>query len=196
MARVVAFLRAINVGGRDHGAAQALFEAEGLGSVGTFITSGNVIFESRATRLDRLEATLAAHLEAELGYGVAVFLRTGAELAAIASHPAFPPGEVRGAYAVHVAFLGAPPSRAAARTVAGFTTAEDAFPCGAGRSTGCVASGPATPRSATCASRRCSECPPPSATAIPSTGSSRSTASRRPRGGAPDDRPLLRLPHL
>ncbi|MBK6779234.1 MAG: DUF1697 domain-containing protein [Gemmatimonadetes bacterium] len=129
MARVVAFLRAINVGGHIVPMARlkALFEAQGLAGVETFIASGNVIFESRATRLDRLEATLAAHLEAELGYGVAVFLRTGAELAAIASHPAFPPGEVRGAYAVHVAFLGAPPSRAAARTVAGFTTAEDAF---------------------------------------------------------------------
>ncbi|MBK9068872.1 MAG: DUF1697 domain-containing protein [Gemmatimonadetes bacterium] len=129
MARVVAFLRAINVGGHTVTMARlkALFEAQGLGSVETFIASGNVIFESRATRLDRLEASLAGHLEAELGYGVAVFLRTGAELAAIASHPAFPPIEAQRAYAVHVAFLGAPPSRAAARTVAGFTTTHDAF---------------------------------------------------------------------
>ncbi len=129
MPRIVAFLRAINVGGHTVSMARlkALFEAQGLDGVETFIASGNVLFESRATRLDRLEATLSRRLEAELGYAVGVFLRTGAELAAIAAHPAFTPAETARAFAVHVAFLGAPLSPAARRTVAGFTTAEDAF---------------------------------------------------------------------
>ena len=129
MARIVAFLRAINVGGHTVSMARlkTLFEDRGLAGVETFIASGNVLFESRAARLDRLEAALSKHLEESLGYGVGVFLRTGAEVAAIAAHPAFPPAEAAGAYAVHVAFLGSPLTAAARRTVAGFTSANDAF---------------------------------------------------------------------
>lgn len=129
MPRIVAFLRAINVGGHTVSMARlkALFEARGLGGVETFIASGNVVFEHRATGLDRLEATLSRHLEAELGFPVGVFLRTGAEVAAIAAHPAFTPAELARAFAVHVALLGAPLSAAARRRVAGFTTPQDAF---------------------------------------------------------------------
>ncbi len=129
MPRIVAFLRAINVGGHVVSMARlkALFEAQGLTGVETFIASGNVLFESRATRLDRLAASISRALAAGLGYPVGVFLRTGAEVAAIAAHPAFPPAQAAGAFAVHVAFLGAPLSPAARRLVAGFTTPDDAF---------------------------------------------------------------------
>lgn len=63
MARHVALLRAINVGGRTvkmdvlRGACEAL----GLTSVETFIASGNVIFESRA-RAAVLEEKIETHL--------------------------------------------------------------------------------------------------------------------------------------
>ena len=48
-ARLVAFLRAINVGGHNvkMDRLRELFEALGLSNVETFIASGNVIFDSR-----------------------------------------------------------------------------------------------------------------------------------------------------
>ncbi|MBA3354552.1 MAG: DUF1697 domain-containing protein [Pyrinomonadaceae bacterium] len=53
MPKYVAFLRAINVGGHivkmDH--LRQLFEALGFSNVDTFITSGNVIFDSMSNAL-------------------------------------------------------------------------------------------------------------------------------------------------
>jgi uncharacterized protein (DUF1697 family) len=48
MPKYVAFLRAINVGGRTvkMGHLRSLFEAMGFSNVETFIASGNVIFDS------------------------------------------------------------------------------------------------------------------------------------------------------
>lgn len=86
----VALLRSVNVGGRGKvtmAQLRALFEAEGLGGVRTWITSGNVLFE-----IDRTEAELASRLEArvreELGLDTRVLLRDRAELdRAIADNP-------------------------------------------------------------------------------------------------------------
>ena len=57
MTRCVAFLRAVNVGGRTvkMEALRAAFEALGFEPVQTFIASGNVIFETRARGLAALE---------------------------------------------------------------------------------------------------------------------------------------------
>src|SRR5215218_8854393 len=110
MARYVAFLRAINVGGHTVKMEELrrLFGELGLEQVTTFIASGNVIFETRARDLAALEKKIAAHLEKALGYPVATFIRSTAELAAIAAHEPFPdtPSEEGSLY---IAFLHAPP---------------------------------------------------------------------------------------
>jgi len=82
--RYVAFLRAINVGGHvvKMDRLRTLFEELGLAKVETFIASGNVLFDSRAAATT-LETRIEKHLRAALGYEVATFLRTGAELAAV-----------------------------------------------------------------------------------------------------------------
>ena len=86
MAVHVALLRAINVGGRvvKMDALRAQCEAVGLSKVETFIASGNVIFESRAGAA-ALEKKIEAQLRATLGYEVATFIRSGAELDAAAA---------------------------------------------------------------------------------------------------------------
>ncbi len=89
MAKYAAFLRAVNLGPtRKISSAdlRAAFEKLGFESVATFRTSGNVIFEARRKPVARsIEAELAKVLGAE----VPVFLRTEAEIGAMAAHEPF-----------------------------------------------------------------------------------------------------------
>lgn len=113
MTRYVAFLRGLNVGGhtvamddlRRH------VEALGLASVSTFIASGNVLFasdEDPAALAPRIEAGLRA----ALGYEVATFLRSDAEVAAVAAHAPFSRVEPRAGDTMHVVFLRSAPEGA------------------------------------------------------------------------------------
>ncbi|NTU65398.1 MAG: DUF1697 domain-containing protein [Chloroflexi bacterium] len=107
MPRYIAFLRAINVGGhtvkmdvlRQH------FEGLGFASVETFIASGNVVFETTKKNARSLEWKIEEHLHAALGYEVATFIRTDAELAAIAQYQPFSAALLKTAQALNVAFL-------------------------------------------------------------------------------------------
>jgi len=89
--KLVAFLRAINVGGHtvEMARLKQLFEKLGLGGVETFIASGNVIFDAPKGSAAALEKKIAAHLEKSLGYEVATMLRTPAELVAVLAHEPF-----------------------------------------------------------------------------------------------------------
>lgn len=92
MQRYIAFLRAINVGGHNVKMDQlrTLFSALGFGGVATFIASGNVVFEADGDAAE-LEARIERHLHESLGYEVATFLRTPAQLAEIIAYPPFAP---------------------------------------------------------------------------------------------------------
>ena len=83
MPRCVAFLRAINVGGRtvkmDY--LRSLFEDLGFADVETFIASGNVVFESKSKGVEALAKKIESRLGGALGYEVATFLRTDAQIA-------------------------------------------------------------------------------------------------------------------
>jgi uncharacterized protein (DUF1697 family) len=107
--RYIAFLRAINVGGHvvKMDRLRKLFLGEGFTKVETFIASGNVIFDG-AGRTDALERSIETMLEDALGYEVAAFVRTGAELRSLAAHDAFAPAAVSRATAFNVAFLAKP----------------------------------------------------------------------------------------
>ena len=129
MPRYIAFLRAINVGGHtvkmDH--LRRLFEALDFDHVATFIASGNVVFETPDTDADGLEDTIEVHLQEALGYPVATFLRSAAEVAAIAAYEPFPDADfdVDGA-ALYIAFLPSIPSdEAQAKLMAARTPADD-----------------------------------------------------------------------
>lgn len=113
MTRYVAFLRSINTPPRHVKMArlQTVFNGLGFENVATFIASGNVIFDTD----DPFDLVLRieAALEADLGFEVPVFLRTGAETIAVAECQPFPDhlGELE------VSFLASKPSRAAARAL-------------------------------------------------------------------------------
>lgn len=124
MVRFVAFLRAINVGGRTVRMSdlRAIFESMSLTQVQTFIASGNVIFESRSRDAGALEKRIAARLEQSLGFDVATFVRTDVEVAAIAGHRPFSPADLQSAVALNVALLGVPPSSHARRAITALST--------------------------------------------------------------------------
>lgn len=107
MPRYIAFLRAINVGGHTvkMEVLRQLFEALGFSNVETFIASRNVVFETTAKNARTLEKTIAQQLRAVLGYEVATFIRTDAELAAVAQYQPFSPSQIAAATAFNVAFL-------------------------------------------------------------------------------------------
>lgn len=120
MPRYIALLRAINVGGHTvkMDRLRALFEELNLTHVETFIASGNVIFDTRSTQPAALETKITRHLSTALGYPVDTFLRTPAELEAIAAHQPFAPEDhAHPDYYLYVLFLAQAPSPAAARQV-------------------------------------------------------------------------------
>lgn len=82
MARLVAFLRGINVGGRivTKDRLQGVFRDLGFKDVDTYRQSGNVIFEARGIDPEKVRTIIEAELRRKLGYDVAVFIRTFAEL--------------------------------------------------------------------------------------------------------------------
>jgi len=129
MSRCIAFLRAVNVGGRTvkMAALRDAFEALGFTGVETFIASGNVIFETRARDFAALERKIETHLNTAFGFEIHTFIRGADELAAIASHPAFDAAEVAAASTFVVGFLAAVPSAEALRTIQRFNTDIDRF---------------------------------------------------------------------
>ncbi|HXG72573.1 MAG TPA: DUF1697 domain-containing protein [Gemmatimonadaceae bacterium] len=116
--RYVAFLRAVNVGGRivKMDVLRRILEKLGLSHVSTFIASGNVIFESPADPID-LELAIESTLKKALGYDVTTMVRSMDDVAAIL-------GTVRKrqltavtGVTLYVGVLKATPSRGAARAV-------------------------------------------------------------------------------
>ena len=104
--KYIAFLRAINVGGhvvkmevlRGH------FETLGFSNVETFIASGNVIFESKAKPAS-MQIKIERLLHESLGYEVATFIRTLAEVDAVSRYQAFTAAAMKSAGALCVGFL-------------------------------------------------------------------------------------------
>jgi uncharacterized protein (DUF1697 family) len=117
MPRYVAFLRAVNVGGRivKMEELRGLFAAAGFSNVETFIASGNVIFDTRAKPGPALEGKIEEALRNALGYDVPTFVRSLEEVAAAAGRSLFPEKEVAAAGALLVGLLKPPVDPAAGK---------------------------------------------------------------------------------
>ena len=106
---------------------RSLFEGLGFAEVETFIASGNVIFRTGEQDTQSLEAQIARGLEEALGYEVATFIRTEAELAQIAAYEAFPPAQLEAATAYNIAFLHERLDDQSKQILMGLQTEIDAF---------------------------------------------------------------------
>jgi uncharacterized protein (DUF1697 family) len=127
MARYVAFLRAINVGGHvvKMDALRAHFENMGFQKVATFIASGNVVFDTPLGDAAALEKTIEQQLKVALGYEVVTFLRTPKEIAKLLQMQPFPQSEIDAPDAtLYIGFLSSPPSKAAIDKLMAFSTRE------------------------------------------------------------------------
>src|SRR6185312_9395937 len=126
----IAFLRAINVGGRvvKMENLRALFTKAGFTGVETFIASGNVVFDlSASAKGPALEKKIEAMLRDALGYDVATLVRTGAELKAVAEHEPFTPAQLQRAFTVNVAFLRQAPDPKALKALEAAKLPTDTF---------------------------------------------------------------------
>jgi uncharacterized protein (DUF1697 family) len=129
MPRFVAFLRAINVGGRVVTMAELRghFEALGFDDVDSFIASGNIVFSSRSTSVPALDKKIAKGLHAVLGYDVPCFVRTGEEVAAISKYKPFTATQMVDSLTFCVGLLGEPLAPTAKKALMALQTPIDIF---------------------------------------------------------------------
>ena len=129
--RYVALLRGINVGGRNKVAMADLrqaFEDGGYGAARTYIQSGNVIFESGATRRT-LEADLERLLEARFALPLVVVVRSHDQLRGVVDRAPAGFGAAPATYHSDVVFLKAPlTAKQAMRVVAVREGVDQAWP--------------------------------------------------------------------
>ena len=130
MARHVAFLRAINVGGNRLVAMEQLrksFAKLGFKDVETFIASGNVVFSSASRDHLKLARQIETQLEADLGFDVDTFVRTTEEVVAIAKYQPFAAKAIGAAAGFNVGFLSEPLPPASCKALEAMGTGIDAF---------------------------------------------------------------------
>ena len=125
MARYVAFLKAINVGGHvvQMDELRELFSGLKFSNVETFIASGNVIFKTKSAPDQKLEQRIEKHLEAALGYAVGTFVRSMEEIRVVSEHEPFS----KKGLVLNVAFIRQPLTASVVEQVMGFNTEVDDF---------------------------------------------------------------------
>ena len=127
MARHVALLRGINVGGHRRISMPDLrdvLEAAGYEVVGTLLQSGNVVVKAKGSA-KALGPALEALIEKELGVDPLVVVRTHAELGAVIDANPFPDA-VAHPKLLHVSFLSAKPKAAVVKELEGADWGADA----------------------------------------------------------------------
>jgi uncharacterized protein (DUF1697 family) len=119
MPKYAAFLRGINVSNRRASGEALRSACSGLGleEVATFRASGNLVFATaRSEPEGKLAKRVEEGLEAALGYAVPVFLRSAAEVRAVAGHEPFDAKLLAGSEGkLQVVFLTRKPTAAKAR---------------------------------------------------------------------------------
>ena len=129
MSRYAAFLRGINLGSRRRVSnldLRSLFEELGFEEVATFRGSGNIAFESPGAVEAKLTGRIEKGLAKSLGFDVTVFLRSAAEIRAIAAQRPFEPGALKSSKGkLQVALLPRKPATGACKKVLAETTDYD-----------------------------------------------------------------------
>ena len=127
--RCLAFLRAVNVRGQAVSMEylRTIFEAEGFTRVETFLEGGNIVFDGDAEDPAGLERVIEQMLVDALGYEVATFLRTDAEVRNIAKYTPFLPAFIKAAASMNVAMFKEPLADNQARAIMALKTKTDDF---------------------------------------------------------------------
>jgi uncharacterized protein (DUF1697 family) len=126
--RYVAFLRAINIGGRRASSQQlaACLADRGFENVANFRASGNLIFDAPRESPTALTRRVDDALTTGLGFEVRSFLRTAAQVRAIATFEPFPSKVLsRSEGKLQVALLAKSPSKRARTDILALATDAD-----------------------------------------------------------------------
>ena len=113
MARYVALLRGINVGGKNQirmADLKACFEEQGFEDVATYIASGNVLFDSGERSSTKLTQQIERALGTRFGYAATVVIRSGSQMRGVVEKAPKGYGSQPARYLSDVAFL-MPPLR-------------------------------------------------------------------------------------
>lgn len=111
MQTYVAFLRGINVGGKNSLPMKelvALLEALGCRNIRTYIQSGNAVFESREKGIPRLSHKIRDEIKKRRGFEPYVLLLELEEVERAITKNPFPEAETA-PKTLHVGFLASPP---------------------------------------------------------------------------------------
>lgn len=129
MSRFACFLRAVNLGPTNKVSSVQLkeeFATAGFDDVGTFRTSGNVVFDSNARSTAKLEEKITKHLGKALGFEVPVFVRSAAEITAIAEGEPFDAKAIAASKGKpQVIFLAGKPTAAVQKKILALATGKD-----------------------------------------------------------------------
>lgn len=111
MIRYIAFLRAVNIGGRivKMEELRKMFAMPDFKNISTYIQSGNVIFDSAEEDKSLLANKIEAKLLKSLGYEVKTFLKTIPEIDTIVKKNPFK--EIVEDMKLHVSFLSGKPEK-------------------------------------------------------------------------------------
>jgi uncharacterized protein (DUF1697 family) len=107
----VALLRGVNLAGRSKVSMsdlRTLFDALEAEDVTTYLQSGNVVFKSRGADRAELTRAIEQEIRGRLGLGIAVLMRTKAQLAKVVGGNPFAGSEPA---TLHVTFLADKPDR-------------------------------------------------------------------------------------
>jgi uncharacterized protein (DUF1697 family) len=127
MARYAAFLRGINIGNRKASGEQlrSALAAAGFEDPASFRASGNVVFSGSGSA-SAIATKLEKAFERELGFKVAVFVRTAAQVRAIAAHEPFKKQQIEASKGkLQVALLARKPTARAKKDLEALSTDED-----------------------------------------------------------------------
>lgn len=107
MNQFIAFLRAVNVGGRfvKMEDLRQQLEALGLQDVQTYIQSGNVVFTAEETDPTQLEEVIEKRLAEAFGFQIPAMVRTAAEFLAVANYEPFPASRYGEKSVLYISFL-------------------------------------------------------------------------------------------
>jgi uncharacterized protein (DUF1697 family) len=129
LASYAAFLRGVNLGTKRKASSSDLrtvFEGLDYEGVAAFRTSGNVVFEAPRAAEGKLVSAIEKALAKSLGFDVTVFLRTEAQIGAIAGRKPFPAGQLDASKGkLQVSLLPRKPSAGARKKALAEATEED-----------------------------------------------------------------------
>jgi uncharacterized protein (DUF1697 family) len=125
----LALLRGVNVGGKvaKMEAVRAAFEGLGFKNVRSYVQSGNVLFEASSGTELTLAKKIAARLEKDIGFAIAVLVLSGADLARVIAQNPFAKEKGVDQTKLHVTFLHGPPPAAGLEKMAAIDSGRDRF---------------------------------------------------------------------